>query len=107
MCIKHVFFATSEAKIYMQITIFSGLWIFVEIGSLVAEKIFEWFLPYMGVAALLVIDPDAANKLPFPLPKEAPHKNLAVIGQTVFEKKMFEIVNKWTDAGACVNYKLT
>ena len=42
----------------------------------------------------------------FPLPKEAPHKNLAVIGQTVFEK-MFKIVNKWRDARAWVNYKLT
>ena len=51
-------------------------------------------------------DPDAVNKLPFPLPKEAPHNNLAVIGQTVFEK-MFDIMNKWTDAGACVNYELT
>ena len=39
----------------MQITIFSGLWIFVEISPLVAEKIFEWFLPYMGVAAMLVM----------------------------------------------------
>ena len=38
-------------------------------------------------------DPDAANKLLFPLPKEAPHKILALIGQAVLEKKMFEIVN--------------
>ena len=40
------------------------------------EEDFEgFFLPYMGVAAILVMcDPDAANKLSFPLPKEAPHK---------------------------------
>ena len=37
-------------------------------------------------------DPDAANKLSFPLPMEAPHKILALIGQAVLEK-MFEIVN--------------
>ena len=41
-------------------------------------EIFEGFLPYTGVVAILVIirscDPDAANKLSFPLPKEAQHK---------------------------------
>ena len=34
-------------------------------------------------------DPDVANKLSFPLPKEAPHK----IWQAVLEKKMFENVS--------------
>ena len=38
------------------------------------EEIFEGFLPYMGVAAILVTNPDAANKISFPLPKEVPHK---------------------------------
>ena len=47
---------------------------FVEIGPLVPEEIFEGFLPYMGVAAILVCDPDAVNKLLFPLPMEAQHK---------------------------------
>ena len=37
-------------------------------------------------------DPDAANKISLPLPKEAPHKNLALFGQAVSEK-MFEIVD--------------
>ena len=47
---------------------------FVEIGLPVpVKKIFEGFLPYMGVAAILVMS-DATNKLSFPLPKEAPHK---------------------------------
>ena len=36
-------------------------------------------------------DPDTANKLSIPLSKEAPHK-MALIGQAVLEKKMFEIV---------------
>ena len=51
-------------------------------------------------------DSDAANKLSFPLPKEALHTILALIGQAVLEKKKFEIVNdgrttdgRWTDDG--------
>ena len=55
-------------------------------------------------------DPDAVNKLLFPLPNEAPHKNSALIGQAVSEEKMFEIVNdddgRRTDAGPPV-YGLT
>ena len=51
---------------------------FVEISSPVLEKkIFEGFFPYMGVMTILdswSSDPDAAFKLSFPLPKEAPHK---------------------------------
>ena len=45
-------------------------------------------------------------KLSFPLPKEAPQKNLALIGQAVSEEKMFENVNgrrtdgRTTDAGS-------
>ena len=38
------------------------------------EEDFLRFLPYMGVAAILVIDLDHLYKLSFPLPKEAPHK---------------------------------
>ena len=56
------------------------------------KKIFEVFLPNMGVATILVSDPDAANKLSFPLPVEAP-QNLALIGQVFSEEKMFEIVD--------------
>ena len=53
-------------------------------------------------------DLDAANKISFPLPKEAPHKILALIGPAVSEKKLFEIVNdgRRTDAGPSVSYKL-
>ena len=50
---------------------------FVKIGMLVLEKkIFEGFLPYMGVRPSWSCDPGAENKLSFPLPKEAPHKIL-------------------------------
>ena len=35
---------------------------------------FLMFLPYMGVAAILVMCPDIAVKLSFPLPMDAPHK---------------------------------
>ena len=36
---------------------------------------FKGFLPYIGMAATSwSCDPDAANKISFPLPKEAPHK---------------------------------
>ena len=42
--------------------------------SVQEEKIFEGFLPYMGVAAIFVKDPAAVNNIPFPLPKEAPNK---------------------------------
>ena len=38
------------------------------------EEDFEGFLPYMGVGPFWSCDPDAANKVSFPLPKEAPHK---------------------------------
>ena len=31
-------------------------------------------LPYMDVTAILVFDPDAADKLSFPLTMEVPHK---------------------------------
>ena len=48
---------------------------FVEIGWPVPEKIFEGFLPYMGVAAILVI------------------KKLVQIGSVVSEKIRFELLN--------------
>ena len=41
---------------------------FVETGLPVPEKILEGSLPYIVVAAILSCDPDAANKLSFPLP---------------------------------------
>ena len=38
-------------------------------------------------------DLDHLYKLSFPLPKDAPQKNLALIGQAVSEEKTFEIVD--------------
>ena len=38
------------------------------------EGFFFFFLPYMGVAAILVMWPRPANKLSFPYPVEAPYE---------------------------------
>ena len=56
--------------------------------------------------------PDAMNKLSFPLPT----RNLALIGQAVLEKKMFEqcrrtttdrgMPDRWTDTGSRIYYTL-
>ena len=68
---------------------------FVKIGLPVLEKkIFEGFLPYIRAwRPFWSCDPDAINKLSFPLTREAPHKIFALIRQAVSKKKMFEIVN--------------
>ena len=42
--------------------------------AVLEKKIFEGFLPYMAWRPSWSCDPDAANKLSFPLPKEVPHK---------------------------------
>ena len=53
---------------------------FMEIGPPVPEKkIFEGFLPYMGVAAILVPPTQGGSTY-----------NLALTGPAVSEKKMFE-----------------
>ena len=44
-------------------------------------------------------DSHATNKISFPLPKEGPHQNLALIGLVVSEKKMFEHCGRRTDDG--------
>ena len=41
-------------------------------------------------------DPDAGNRLLFPLSKETPHRILALIGHAVLEK-LFEMVDGRTD----------
>ena len=41
---------------------------------MVLEKIIKGFLPYMGVAAILLMWQDHLNKLSFPHPKESPYK---------------------------------
>ena len=42
--------------------------------SVSGEEDFLKFLPYIGMAAILVSDLDHLYKLSFPLRKEAPHK---------------------------------
>ena len=60
---------------------------FVEIGLPVPEKkIFEGFLPYMGVAAILVIDQHHVIKFSFPCTRKLSLKNLVQIGIVVSEK---------------------
>ena len=68
---------------------------FVKVGPPVLEKkIFESFFYHIWAwRPSWSCDLDAANKLPLPLPKEAPRKILALIGQAVLEKKVFEIVD--------------
>ena len=62
---------------------------FLEIDPLVPEKMFEWFLPLIGVAAILVLDPDATNTLPFPLHMEAPHKIWLKMAKRIQRKVSF------------------
>ena len=62
---------------------------FVEISLPVLEKIFEGFLPYMGMAAILVV-------WPMPLAKEAPHKTWLWSAKQFWRRRCFSIVdNGW------------
>ena len=63
---------------------------FVEIGPLVPEKIFEGFLPYMGVVAILVIRPATCYQIFISL--KALIQNLVEIGTVVSEKIQFEFL---------------
>ena len=76
------------------------------IGPLVLEKIFEGFLPYMGVVAISVKWPRPREQtlvLPF---HWGSMWNLALIGQAVLEKKMFENGGRRMDDGPRLYYKL-
>ena len=67
---------------------------FVEIGPLVLEKISEgFFLPYMEVAAILVMCPRCCEQNFVPPTQGGSTYNLALIGQAVLEEKMFENMN--------------
>ena len=64
---------------------------FVEIGLLVLEKkIFKGFLPYMGIAAILVMLPASCHQIFISLYLKAFIKNLVQIGKVVSEKIQFE-----------------
>ena len=78
------------------------------IGS--GEEDFLRFLPYMGMAAMLVMWPGPFEQLFVPLIPGGYIWNLVTIGPVVSEEKSFEIVDgrqrKTDDDGACLYYKL-
>ena len=88
-------------------------------GPLVLEKkIFEGFLPYMGVATILVSDPDPANQFSFPHPTEAPHEIWLRLAQRFWRRRSLKMVDGRTDGrrtpddgrtddGPWLYYKLT
>ena len=66
---------------------------FMEIGPPVLEKkIFEGFLPYMGVAAILVMCPALCHQIFIFLYLKAFIKNLVQIGTVISEKIGFEFL---------------
>ena len=66
---------------------------FVKIGPLVLEKkIFEGFLPYMGMAAILVMYPASCHQIFISLYLKAFIQNLVQNGPVVSEKIRFEFL---------------
>ena len=65
---------------------------FMEISPPVPEKIFEGFLPYMGVAAILVMLPASCHQIFISLYLKAFIQNLVQIGTVVSEKIGFEFL---------------
>ena len=64
---------------------------FVEMGlSVLVKKIFEGFLPYMGVAAILVMCPASCHQIFISFYLKAFIKNLVQIGKEVSEKIWFD-----------------
>ena len=66
---------------------------YVEIGLPVPEKIFKGFLPYVGMAAILVMGPASCHQIFISLYLKAFIKNLVQIGKVVSEKIRFEVLN--------------
>ena len=56
------------------------------------KKIFKRFLPYVGMAAVLVIGPASCNQIFISLYLKAFIKNLVQIGKVVSEKIRFELL---------------
>ena len=65
---------------------------FVEICLPVMEKIFEGFLPYMGMAAILVMGPASCHQIFISLYLKAFIKNLVQIAKVVSEEIRFEFL---------------
>ena len=63
---------------------------FIEIGLPVPEKILKGFLPYVGMAAILVMGPASCHQIFISLYLKAFIKNLVQIGKVVSEKIRFE-----------------
>ena len=78
------------------------------IGPLVLEKkIFERFLPYMGVAAILVMWPAPREQTFVTSSRWGSIWNLVLTGPAVLEKKIFENGGRRTDDWPWPYYKLT
>ena len=65
---------------------------FVEIGLSVPEKFFKGFLPYVGMAAILVMGPASCHRIFISLYLKAFIKNLVQIGKVVSEEMRFEFL---------------
>ena len=65
---------------------------FVEIGPPVPEKIFKGFLPYVGMAAILVMGPALCHQIFISLYMKAFKQNLVQIGKVVYETILFEFL---------------
>ena len=66
---------------------------FMEIGLPVPEKkIFEGFLPYIGMVAILFMGPASCHQIFIPLYLKAFIQNLVQIGTVVAEKIQFEFL---------------
>ena len=76
---------------------------FVEIGPPVPEKkIFEGFLPYMGVAAMFVMWPRCREHtfvpcITVPPSKEAPHKIWLRLAKQFWRRRCLKLMDGWTD----------
>ena len=83
------------------------------IGPLVLEKkIFEGFLPYMGMVAILVMWPRPREQTLFPHPTEVPYEIWLQLDQRLWRRSL-KMVDGWTtdtggmDDGPWLYYKLT
>ena len=65
----------------------------MKIGLPVPEKIFKGFLPYVGMASILVMGPASCHQIFISLYLEAFIKNLVQIGKVVSEKIRFEFLH--------------
>ena len=77
---------------------------FVKIGLPVLEKkIFEWFLPYMSVVAILVMWPRCCEQNFVPPTQGGSTLNMALISQVVSEKMFEHCERQTTDHGYTIS----